>query len=126
MDATVRHAARPSVRKDRGPFLFVSRNVYQARTALRGAIFQLTASPLTVATITYQSWQLHLVKPSCSRHFRAELFPDACHRLQCRNAMQDNWLAVGNQIKAATLAKEFRLALVEVARQRLNKYRLTH
>ena len=32
----------------------------------------------------------------------------------------------GNQIKAATLAKEFRLALVEVARQRLNKYRLTH
>jgi hypothetical protein len=40
--------------------------------------------------------------------------------------MQDNWLAAGNQIKAATLAKEFRLALVEVARQRLNKYRLTH
>jgi hypothetical protein len=38
--------------------------------------------------------------------------------------MQDNWLAVGNQIKAATLAKAFRLALV--ARQRLNNYRLTH
>jgi hypothetical protein len=44
----------------------------------------------------------------------------------CRNAMQDNWLAAGDQLKAATLAKEFRLALVEVARQRLNNYRLTH
>jgi hypothetical protein len=40
--------------------------------------------------------------------------------------MQDNWSAVGNQIKTATLAKEFRLALVEMAGQRLNKYRLTH
>jgi len=37
------------------------------------------------------------------------------------HSTQDNWLAVGNQLKAATLAKEFRLALVEVARQRLNK-----
>jgi hypothetical protein len=33
MDSTVRHAARPSVRKDRGPFLFVSRNVHHHRTA---------------------------------------------------------------------------------------------
>ena len=31
-----------------------------------------------------------------------------------------------HQIKAATLAKEFRLAFVEVTRQRLNSYRLTH
>jgi hypothetical protein len=40
--------------------------------------------------------------------------------------MQDNWLAAGNQIKAATVAKEFCLALVEVGRQRLKSYRLTH
>jgi hypothetical protein len=38
----------------------------------------------------------------------------------------NNWSAVGNQVKAATLAKEFGLALVEVARQRLDKYRSTH
>jgi hypothetical protein len=42
------------------------------------------------------------------------------------HAKQVDWLAAGDPIKTATLAREFCLALVEVPRQRSNEYRLTH
>src|SRR5207249_6943268 len=86
----------------------------------RGAILQLTASPLIAATITYQSWQLHLVEP-----FRFSTFP---HRVVC-------WMRVNGSVPQADagqlvsrrqpsqsgyVGKQFRLAFVEVTRQRLN------
>jgi hypothetical protein len=52
MGSSACHAARPSVRKDRGLFLFVPRNVYQHRTAFAQGVLQLTASSLKPATIT--------------------------------------------------------------------------
>src|SRR5438034_117031 len=126
MDSTAPHAARPSVRKDRGPFLFVSRKVSSHRGAIARATLQLTASPPEAATITYQSWQLHLVEP-----FRFSTFP---HRVVC-------WMRVNGSVPQADagqlvsrrqpsqsgyVGKQFRLAFVEVTRQRLNSYRLTH
>jgi hypothetical protein len=94
----------------------------------RGAILQLTASLPKAATITYESWQLHLLEPfSFSTFQRPSLF--AGMRTSGSVPQRDAGQLVSrgrDQIKAATLAKEFRLAAVEVARQCLNNYRLTH
>src|ERR1700675_5029636 len=65
----------------------------------RGAILQLTASPLKAATITYESWQLHLLERfSFSTFQRPSCLLGCVLTAPCRNAMQDNWLAAGDQI----------------------------
>jgi hypothetical protein len=104
----------------------VSRNVYQHRTAFARGDFAADGIaakgsddhvPVMAAAFGRTLSFLDISAPRCLL-MRANG--------SCRHAKQDDWLAAGNQIKAAALAKEFRLALVEVARQRLKNYRLTH
>jgi hypothetical protein len=117
----------PQFARTGGLFPFVSRNVYQRRTAFARGDFAADGIAAKGSDDHVRVMAAALLEPfSFSTFQRLSCLLGCVLTAPCRNAMQDNWLAAGDQLKAATLAREFRLALVEVARQRLNNYRLTH